>query len=65
MGGGSFGKKDTSSKKLKVSAFPYLNYDRTQEFMYGAVVMGMFKFNKEDTISPKSMVGMLGIVTTT
>ncbi|MBD78955.1 MAG: hypothetical protein CL840_08560 [Crocinitomicaceae bacterium] len=65
MGGGGFGGKDTSSKKLKLAGFPYLNYDRTQEFMYGAVVMGMFRFNKEDTISPKSIVGAMGIGTTT
>lgn len=63
--GGGMGSRDTSSKKFKISAFPYINYNRTQKFMYGAVGMGMFRLNQEDTISPKSMVGLMAIGTTT
>lgn len=63
--GGGFGKPDTSNKALKLAAFPYVNYDRTQELMYGAVGMGMFRFNREDTLSPKSMAGIMAIGTTT
>jgi outer membrane protein assembly factor BamA len=63
---GNFGSsRDTSNKPFKLAAFPYINYDRTQDLMYGAVAMGMFKFNNQDTVSPKSMVGVMGLGTTT
>jgi outer membrane protein assembly factor BamA len=53
-------KKD--SKKIQV--VPYVSYNRTYEFMFGAVPMMMYKINEKDTISPESISGLMGIYTT-
>jgi outer membrane protein assembly factor BamA len=50
------------SKKIKI--VPYISYNRTYEFMFGAVPMMMYKVNKKDTISPESISGLMGIYTT-
>lgn len=43
---------------------PYLGYNRDLQFMFGAMPMMMYKVNKKDTISPKSLSGMSAIYTT-
>jgi outer membrane protein assembly factor BamA len=55
-------KEKEKSKKIKV--VPYISYNRTYEFMFGAVPMLMYKVNKKDTISPESISGLMGIYTT-
>lgn len=55
-------KKKKKAKKVKV--IPYISYNRTYDFMFGAVPMIMYKTNKKDTISPPSISGFMGIYTT-
>lgn len=58
-------KEETETKKdKKVKVVPYISYNRTYEFMFGAVPMMMYNINKKDTISPKSISGLMGIYTT-
>ena len=54
-------KKD---KNLEFKPVPYINYSRTGGFFIGAVPMAMFRANKNDTISPKSMAGLAGVYST-
>ncbi len=54
--------QDKSTKKFKV--IPYLSYNRTYDFMFGAVPMIMYKTDKNDSISPPSISGAMGIYTT-
>lgn len=63
--------KSTDSTKIKppvknidFNVMPYLNYNRTLDFMFGAIPMMMFKLNKADTISPKSLSGISAVYTT-
>lgn len=51
-------------KNFKFKPVPYLNYSRTGGFEFGAVPMAMYKINKNDTISPESLSGLVGIYTT-
>ncbi|NRB83501.1 MAG: BamA/TamA family outer membrane protein [Winogradskyella sp.] len=53
-----------ANKDIKVKIVPYLSYNRTYEFMFGAVPMVMYKANKKDTVSPESISGLMGIYTT-
>ena len=55
-------KEKKNTKNIKV--IPYVSYNRTYEFMFGAVPMVMYKTNKKDTISPESISGLMGIYTT-
>ena len=58
-------KEETETKKdKKLKVVPYISYNRTYEFMFGAVPMLMYKVNKKDTISPESISGLMGIYTT-
>ena len=58
-------KEETENKKdKKLKVVPYISYNRTYEFMFGAVPMLMYKVNKKDTISPESISGLMGIYTT-
>lgn len=59
-------KEDDSSQdnSKKIQVIPYVSYDRTYEFMLGAVPMVMYNVNKNDTISPASLSGLMGIYTT-
>lgn len=52
------------SKNLDFNVMPYLNYSRTLELMFGAVPMIMYRINKTDTISPKSLSGVSAVYTT-
>ncbi len=55
---------DSSEKNISFVPIPYLNYDRSMGFSFGAVPMMMYKLNKQDTISPSSITGAIGIYTT-
>ncbi|HEY9260306.1 BamA/TamA family outer membrane protein [Chitinophaga sp.] len=51
-------------KKIEFHVMPYLSYNRNLKFMFGAIPMMMYRLNKNDTISPKSLSGMSAIYTT-
>ena len=55
---------DKENKNLEFKPVPYINYSRTGGFFIGAVPMVMFRVNKNDTISPKSMAGLAGVYST-
>lgn len=58
-------KKETdSTKSIDFNVMPYLNYNRTLDFMFGAIPMMMYKVDKTDTISPKSLSGLSAVYTT-
>jgi len=50
--------------RIKFMPVPYLNYDRSLGFMFGAIPMVMFNPVEKDTVSPSSLVGGLGMYTT-
>jgi len=52
------------TKSIDFNVMPYLNYNRTLDFMFGAIPMMMYKLNKADTISPKSLSGISAVYTT-
>ncbi len=53
-----------STKNFHFRPVPYVNYDRTQGFSLGAILIGMYKINPSDTLSPESLSGILGLYTT-
>jgi hypothetical protein len=53
-----------STKKVSFVPIPYLNYNRTGGFEFGALPMAMYKLNSGDTISPPSMSGLIGMYST-
>ena len=55
---------EEEEKNFKFKPVPYLNYSRTGGFEFGAVPMAMYKVNKNDTISPESLSGLVGMYTT-
>ncbi|MGY0392723.1 BamA/TamA family outer membrane protein [Bizionia sp. KMM 8389] len=55
--------KDTING-AEFNVVPYLNYNNNLEFMFGAIPMIMYKVDKEDTVSPKSLSGMAAVYTT-
>ena len=59
-------KKDnpTNDNKIDFAPIPYVSYNRTYDFIFGAVPMIMYKLNARDTISPSSLSGAIGIYTT-
>lgn len=56
--------KQKEEKNFKFKPVPYLNYNRTGGFEFGAVPMAMYKVNKNDTISPESLTGLVGMYST-
>lgn len=57
----------TINPNIKNSDFnimPFLSYNRTLDFMFGAIPMMMYKLDKNDTISPRSLSGVSAIYTT-
>lgn len=56
--------KSDTTKKVSFVPIPYLNYNRTGGFEFGAIPMAMYKINALDTISPPSMSGMVGMYST-
>lgn len=61
----SIKQRDTlHQKRIEFTVMPFLSYNRTLDFMIGAIPMAMYKLDSEDTISPKSLSGMAAIYTT-
>ncbi|KFF12597.1 BamA/TamA family outer membrane protein [Flavobacterium hydatis] len=60
----SIAKAKAEPKNIDFNVMPYLNYNRTLDFMFGAIPMMMYKLNKADTISPKSLSGISAVYTT-
>ena len=57
-------KTELDGKKYELTVMPFFNYNRNIEFMLGAIPMAMYNLNKQDTISPKSLSGAIGVYTT-
>ncbi|MEN2283555.1 BamA/TamA family outer membrane protein [Algoriphagus sp. SE2] len=57
---------DTSlvEKKVDFTVMPYLSYNRNLDFLVGAIPMMMYKMDKNDLISPKSLSGLSAVYTT-
>jgi outer membrane protein assembly factor BamA len=62
-GGGGSDEMD-EEKNFQFVPIPYINYDRSLEFQFGALPMAMYKVNQKDTISPASISGIFGMYTT-
>jgi len=62
--GSGGGEKIEDEKNFQFMPIPYINYDRSLEFQFGALPMAMYKVNKKDTISPASISGIFGMYTT-
>jgi outer membrane protein assembly factor BamA len=64
----TFAQKSSESedeyKAFNFVPVPYLTYNRSIGFALGALPMAMVDFSKEDTISPASNFGLLGMYTT-
>ncbi len=62
----AFAQTESSEEKKDFNfvPVPYISYNRTYDFMFGAVPMVMYKLNKKDTISPASLSGVMGVYTT-
>ncbi|UZD24618.1 outer membrane protein assembly factor [Algoriphagus halophytocola] len=50
--------------KVDFNVMPFLSYNRNLKFMLGAIPMGMYRLDKNDTISPKSLSGLSAVYTT-
>ena len=51
-------------KNAEFTVMPFLSYNRNLKFMIGAIPMVMYRTNKSDTISPKSLSGVAAVYTT-
>ena len=60
----SVSKSQVSEKKVDLTVMPFISYNRNYEFMMGAIPMMMYRLEKNDTISPKSLSGAAGVYTT-
>lgn len=61
----SIGKNgERSEDDFSFLPLPYVSYDRSLGFQFGALPMAMYSLNKKDTISPSSISGGLGMYTT-
>ncbi len=60
----SIARSKPKEKKVELRVMPYLSYNRNLQFMFGAIPMMMYKVNRKDTISPKSLSGLSAIYTT-
>jgi outer membrane protein assembly factor BamA len=49
---------------LSFLPLPYINYSRSLEFSFGLLPMAMFNPVPDDTLSPSSLAGLLGMYTT-
>ena len=61
---GSGGGADSTDKNFSFVPVPYVSYDRTLGFSIGAVPMAMYRLNPRDTVSEKSISGLVGFYTT-
>ncbi len=57
-------KLQTGLKKYELVPAPYLNYSKVLGFGYGIAPMILYRVSKKDTISPKSLTGLLAAYTT-
>ena len=57
-------KTKLDEKRYELTVMPFFNYNRNIKFMLGAIPMAMYNLNKQDTISPKSLSGAIGVYTT-
>jgi len=64
QGLGAGGESSRIEGKYKFMPIPYLNYDRAMGFSLGAIPLVMFNPSEKDTLSPSSLVGALGIWST-
>lgn len=53
-----------AEKNVKLQVMPFISYNRNLEFMFGAIPMMMYKLDKKDQISPKSLSGLAAVYTT-
>mgnify|MGYP000557276961 CR=1 FL=1 len=53
-----------SEKGYDLTIMPFFNYNRNLKFMFGVIPMVMYRANKADTISPKSLSGVAATYTT-
>ncbi|MCM5663808.1 BamA/TamA family outer membrane protein [Galbibacter mesophilus] len=60
----SIDENDKKEKRVDLTVMPFLSYNRNLEFMFGAIPMAMYRLNKTDTISPKSISGLSAVYTT-
>jgi surface antigen Omp85-like protein len=60
----SGGNRERSDDDFKFLPLPYLSYDRSLGFQFGALPMALYNLSKKDTISPSSISGGLGMYTT-
>ncbi len=51
-------------RNKKVAAIPIFNYSRTVGFSFGFMGQIFYKINKNDSISPTSYTGLIGLLTT-
>lgn len=56
--------KTDSTKKVNVAAIPIINYDPSLGGTFGAMTSLFYKLNPDDTVSPSSSSGLIGIYTT-
>lgn len=62
--GQMIGSAKSDSSNFTFVPVPYINYDRTLGGTFGALPMGMYHLNRNDTVSPASLSGLGGIYTT-
>ena len=62
--GGGEGSADLGEKNFNFVPIPYINFSRSLGFAIGAIPMAMYKLNPNDTISPASITGILGMYST-
>ncbi|WP_167618838.1 BamA/TamA family outer membrane protein [Maribellus sediminis] len=58
------GQEQDSTKKVNLAAIPFVNYSKTLGTTFGAMTQGFYKVNRNDTVSPSSSSGLMGLYTT-
>lgn len=58
---GGAGGSDRIEGKFKFTPLPYVDYDRALGFTVGLIPMAMMNLSEQDTISPSSTVGLIGM----
>ncbi len=57
-------KTKTEIKRVELTIMPFMSYNRNLEVMFGVMPMAMYRIDDNDTISPKSLSGILPLLTT-
>ncbi|WP_299779786.1 BamA/TamA family outer membrane protein [uncultured Formosa sp.] len=57
-------KNTVTEKQFDVTVMPFISYNRNLKFMIGAIPMAIYKLDRKDTISPKSLSGMSVVYST-